>query len=215
MNYRSIRVEVARIGRSLGTKDLVSASEGNITVRLDRHLFMVTATGCRLDEIVPESLVVVDDTGRVLSGGRPSSELKVHLRIYETRPDASAVIHAHPRTATAWAIARRELPWKAHPEIVSVLGRITVASYRRPSTPELADEVAKKMARANACLMANHGAVTLGSDLREARDRMEILESFAISSLFALALGGPVELSEEEIEALSGPDATRPEGYSE
>ncbi len=201
---QDMRAQIARVGRLLAEKNLVCASEGNISARLEDGTILITETGSRLGEIDADRLAVSDMGGKSLNGRRPSSELNMHLRIYQARPDVRVVIHGHPRIATAWAMARRELPWKSHPEMIAVFGRIPVAPYGRPSSMELAEEVARTLKHANGCLMANHGAVVVGKDMDEARNRIEILESFATSAYIAFGLGGPKDLSSKELAVLTG-----------
>lgn len=203
-----VGTQIARVGRLLADKNLVCSSEGNISARLEDGTILITETGSRLGEIVADELVYTDKIGKSLNGRSPSSELNMHLMIFQARPDVKAIIHAHPRVATAWAMARRELPWRSHPEMIVVFGKVPVAPYGRPSSFQLAEEVARALKTANGCLMANHGAVVVGKDLQEARNRIEILESFATSAYIALGLGGPKDLPAKELAILTGRPAS-------
>ncbi len=119
----------------------------------------------------------------------------MHLAIYGVRPDVQAIVHAHPITATGFALAGIPLDQNLLPEIVLTLGSIPLAKYGTPSTCELSEAVAGEILNHDGLLLANHGAVTVGKNLEEAYYRMEIVEHYAKTVLVACQLGGPKELS--------------------
>ncbi|UCH27307.1 MAG: class II aldolase/adducin family protein [Trueperaceae bacterium] len=198
----TLREQLVEVGRRLQAARHVTATEGNLSVRLDENRVLITPSGREKGSLSSEDMVVIDLEGRTESGAEPSSERHVHLETYKTRTDVQAVIHAHPRYSTGWAMARRALPWQTHPEVVVVLGQVALVPYLTPSTRELGQAVAEALGSCNACLMANHGAVAVGATLQEAFQRMEILESFAHSAMVATALGGPVALDADELAQL-------------
>ena len=109
-DIESAREEIVRVGHRLWQRGLVGGAEGNVSVRLDASRILTTPSGACKGFLAPGDLLVTDPDGGVLSGaGRPSSELRMHLRIYRLRPDVGAVVHAHPPTATGFAIAGRAL----------------------------------------------------------------------------------------------------------
>lgn len=206
----ALRKALVNAGRQLYEKDLVASTEGNLSVRLPDGTVLITPSGRRKGKLNPDDLVIVDLEGNALSdNAEPSSERHVHLAIFRQREDVNAVIHAHPRFCTGWALTGNELPWQAHPEIVVVMGCIPTIPYETPSTRGLGETVARGMGTSNACLMANHGAVTVGDSLEAALQRMEALESFAHSSFVASLLGGPRKLGNDEVARL------RPQGRGE
>ena len=102
----SIRADICEVGRRLYGQGYVASNDGNISVRLDASRIMTTPTGVSKGFMTPDMMVVVDNTGKKLSGDRnASSELKMHLAVYEMRPDVRSVVHAHPPTATGFAVA--------------------------------------------------------------------------------------------------------------
>ncbi len=151
----------------------------------------------------PDDLVITDLNGQKLSGRRnPSSELGMHLLIYQRRPDINAVCHAHPPTATGFAAAGIPLNKAILSELVLPLGCIPVARYGTPGTPELTEAIEPLVQSYDAILMANHGVVTYGQDLLTAFFRMETTEHFARVTLVTEHLGKQVLLSSGDVEKL-------------
>ena len=136
--------------------------------------------------MTPDMMVVTDLAGRKISGERnASSELKMHLAVYELRPDVQAVVHAHPPLATGFAVAGIALDKAVLAEVICTLGSIPIADYATPSTAELPAAVARYIKAHDGLLLANHGALTVGSDLYNAYYKMETVEHFAQISLVA------------------------------
>src|SRR5438477_5073882 len=151
----------------------------------------------------PEDLVVIDLDGKQLAGNRRvSSELGLHLLFYRMRPDVNAICHAHPPTATGFAVAGRALEQALLPEVIVGLGRIPLVRYATPGTPELSGALEPFVPHYDALLLANHGAVTCGPDLLTAFFRMETIEHCAKVTLAAELAGEPVLLSGREVAKL-------------
>jgi L-fuculose-phosphate aldolase len=152
-----------------------------------------------------DMMVVTDREGRKLAGERdPSSELKMHLQVYRDRPDARAVVHAHPPTATGFAVAGIPLDRAVLAEVVTTLGSIPIAEYATPSTDELPQACSKYLKAHDGLLLANHGALAIGPDLFTAYHRMETIEHFAKISLVTRMLGREHLLSRAEVDRLQG-----------
>ncbi len=126
----------------------------------------------------------------------------MHLEVYKNRPDACAVVHAHPPIATGFAVAGIPLDRAVLAEVVTTLGSIPIAEYGTPSTPELADAVGRHITAHDGLLLANHGAVTVAGDVFAAYYKMETIEHFAKISLVARQLGREHLLSRQEVERL-------------
>ncbi len=203
MNEQKIREEICAAGERLYRFGLVVANDGNISFRLDDNKILTTPTGVCKGDMSPEMLVVVDDSGRVLSEGKPSSELPLHLFIYNERPDIRSVVHAHPPFATAFATAGLALDRCVSPEIITTIGSIPIARYGTPSTQELPESLRPYVQDHEAILLANHGAVTMGRDIWEAYFKMERLEHYAKIILLSRMLGGEKELAAQEVEKLA------------
>jgi L-fuculose-phosphate aldolase len=195
-----LRAEIVEVGRRLYERGFVAATDGNISVRLDPGRLLATPTGVSKGFMTPDMMVITDLAGRQLAGvGKPSTELLMHLAVYEMRPDVHAVVHAHPPTATGFAVAGIPLDRAVLAEVVTTLGSIPIAEYGTPSTRELADAVRSYVKAHDGLLLANHGAVTMGVDLRRATYKMETIEHFATISLVARLLGRERLLSREEV----------------
>ena len=155
--------------------------------------------------MTPDMMVVVDYDGNKVSGDRDaSSELPMHLEIYRNRPDVNGVVHAHPPTATGFAVAGIPLTRAVLAEVITTLGSIPIAEYGTPSTAELPEAVRKYIKAHDGMLLANHGAVTCGPSVMAAYYKMETIEHFAKISLVARLLGREHLISREEVERLQG-----------
>lgn len=204
MTELEIKQSICDIGHRMWQLGFVAANDGNISVKLDNDTFLTTPTGVSKSVLTPDMIIKVNTDGDVLetSGGfKPSSEFKMHLRCYKERPDITAVVHAHPPTATGFAVAHIPLDDYSMSEAVTFLGSVPVAPYATPSTDEVPESIAPFLASHDAILMGNHGALTVGIDLTQAYFRMETLEHFAKVSLVARQLGGAVELTKPQIDA--------------
>jgi len=197
------RDEIVHFGRLLHRNGLVAATDGNLSVRLSDGNILCTPTLMSKGLMAPEDLVIVDRHGKKVKGWRePSSELAMHLFIYHGRRDVGAVVHAHPPTATGYAVAGIPLDRALCSEIVMTLGSVPLANYATPGTPELAETLAPLVADHDAILMANHGVVTCGIDLLSAYMNMETVEHFAKISLVTHLLGKERPLSRHHIHKL-------------
>ncbi len=195
-----VRAEIVEVGRRLHARGFIAANDGNISVRLDETRLLTTPTGVSKGFMTPDMLVMTDLQGVKLAGDRsPSSELLMHLAVYELRPEIKAVVHAHPPTATGFAVAGIPLDRAVLAEVVTTLGSIPIAEYGTPSTPELADAVRQFIEAHDGLLLANHGALTVAGELLAAYYKMETIEHFARISLVARLLGRERLLSREEV----------------
>jgi L-fuculose-phosphate aldolase len=225
----AVRREVVHVCRRLWERGLIAGQDGNVSVRLDRDRVLVTPAGMSKVDVGPADLVEIALDGRVLSrrppgrsaprGGRrgdraPSSEVAVHLRIYQRRHDVMAVVHAHPPVATAFAVTGRGLDRPVLPELVYQLGPVPLVPYATPGTAALADAIEPFVAEHDALLMANHGAVTVAPTLLLAHQRMENLEHAARILLAARTLGGVTELTPAQAAELSAARARQRESQS-
>ena len=199
------RAEIVEVGRRLWERGYVASNDGNISVRLDDHRLITTPKSVSKGFMTADMMVITDLDGKKLAGERdPSSELKMHLEVYRNRPDARAVVHAHPPTATGFAVAGIALDRAVLAEVITTLGSIPIAEYATPSTEELPAAVRKYVKAHDGLLLANHGALALAGDVMSAYYRMETIEHFAKISLVARTLGREQLLSRDEVERLQG-----------
>jgi L-fuculose-phosphate aldolase len=199
------RADIVEVGRRLWERGYVASNDGNISVRLDDNRLITTPKNVSKGFMTPDMMVITDLEGKKISGERhPSSELKMHLEVYRNRPDARAVVHAHPPTATGFAVAGIALDRAVLAEVITTLGSIPIAEYATPSTEELPAAVRKYVKAHDGLLLANHGALALAGDVMSAYYRMETIEHFAKISLVARTLGRENILSRDEVDRLQG-----------
>jgi L-fuculose-phosphate aldolase len=203
MSIESLRADIVEVGRRMYARGYTASNDGNISVRVgDDRLLMTPKSVCK-GFMTPDMMCVTDLTGKKIQGDRdPSSEMLMHLEVYRQRPDVKAVVHAHPPTATGFAVAGIPLDRAVLAEVLTTLGSIPLAEYATPSTAELPDAVRKYIKAHDGMLLANHGALTVGGDLFSAYYKMETIEHFAKISLVARMLGGENLISREEVKRL-------------
>jgi L-fuculose-phosphate aldolase len=202
-NEHQHRLDLCVAGRWMYERGYIVACEGNLSVRLDANRVLTTPTCMNKGMLTPDDLVIIDLEGRHVTGDRKaSSELAMHLLFYRMRSDVYAICHAHPPTATGFAVAGRALDQALLPEVIVGLGQIPLVKYGTPGTPELGAAIEPYVLHYDALLLANHGAVTCGPDLLTAFFRMETIEHFAKITLAAELAGNPRLLSGREVAKL-------------
>jgi len=193
------------LGRRIWERNYVAANDGNMTVRLNDRELLTTPTGISKGYMTTDMIIKVDYNGKVISGNanyRPSSEVKMHIDVYNERPDIHAVVHAHPPFATSFAVAGIPLDKCVLPEAIIVIGAVPIAKYGLPSTDELPDNIRPHIKQNDVILLENHGALTLGPDLLTAYHRMETLEHTANIVSKSIQLGNLGVLPEVERDRL-------------
>jgi L-fuculose-phosphate aldolase len=204
MSYDSeIAHQLVAVCRRLYEKGFVTATDGNVSVRLPNGNVLTTPTSLNKGKVKETDLVEVTLEGKTVTNDRkPSMELDMHLFIYQQRSDANAVVHAHPIYATGFATARMPLDKHLLPEVVFGLGAIPLARYATPSTKEVAESIAPYVKTSTAILLENHGVVTFGKDLDDAFFKMEKVEHAAHIAFVARLLGGERPLSSADVAKL-------------
>lgn len=194
--FTDARSAVAQAGRELAAKGLLIGTAGNVSLLVEDHV-AVTATGAELATLTAAETTVVDRDGRVVAGElAPTSEIDLHLGVY-ARHRVSAVVHTHSPAATAVSCVLDELPCLHYQQLL-LGGAVPVAPYATFGTPELAVSVVAALEGRSAALMANHGAVTTGSDLSKAVENALLLEWACRLHLDASVLGTPRPLDESQ-----------------
>lgn len=202
------RRELCTAGAWLYQRGFIPSTDGNLSIRLDDRRILATPRGLCKGMLAPEDLVVTNLEGRKIEGRHePSSELAMHLFIYQQRPDVTAICHAHPPIATGYAAAGVALDKPLLAEMLVTFGEVPLAPFALPGTNELPASLAPLVATYDAILMANHGVVTYGTDLISAFHRMDVVEHYARVSLVTELLGKQSLLSGHVVEKLL---ATRP-----
>jgi L-fuculose-phosphate aldolase len=198
-----LRRDLVRFSRMLYRLGFMPGTSGNLSVRLDDRRLLVTPTGVSKFLLKSDDMVIVDLQGRQLDGYRKvTSEISMHVAVYRYRDDVTAVIHSHPPIATAFACVGRGLDEMLCQEAVMTLGTVPLATYATTGTDEVAASLVPFIPDHDAILMANHGAVSYGSTLLQAFQKMEIVEHLAQIALVAHQLGAPRILKHEQVKQL-------------
>jgi L-fuculose-phosphate aldolase len=208
-----LRDALVECGRICYERRLMTSNDGNLSVQLDDTHVLITAAGISKGRMTPRDLLLIDLSGTVMrpsSPLRPSSETPMHLEVYRNRPDARAVIHAHPVFATALTVAGLPFPDDVLPETLLGLGRVPVTAYSSPSTAEDAEAVRPLIRDHAAILLRQHGTLTVGIDLEEALLHLERVEHVAEVFWRARALGNVNRLSPEAQKRLIQTRENRP-----
>ena len=196
----TLRADIVEVGRRMYARGYTASNDGNISVRLGADRLLMTPKSVCKGFLTPDMMCITDLDGRKLQGDRdPSSEMLMHLEVYRQRQDVQAVVHAHPPTATGFAVAGIPLTRPVLAEVLTTLGSIPIAAYATPSTQELPEAVRKYIKAHDGMLLANHGALTVGSDLFAAYYKMETIEHFAKISLVARMLGRENLIARDEV----------------
>jgi len=200
---QELRQDIVDVGKLVFQKGWVAANDGNISIRLDKNRVLCTCTGISKGMMTVNDLITCDLEGNKLEGSRErTSEIAMHLTIYQMRPDVFSVLHAHPPVATGYAVAGRPLNLALLPEVIIGLGCVPLADYGLPGTPALTEGMLPYIPKYDAILMGNHGAVCYGEEVYKAFFKMETVEHFARIALVAELLGGPKVLPKDEVDKL-------------
>jgi len=157
-------------------RGLTAAFGGNLSVRRGNLIF-IKSTGSVMRELTTETIATITLKGEITSSLTPSSEYRLHLRIYKKRPDVLAIAHLHPLSSivVSTLFKKNEVPLVT-PEAKLYLKKLPVVPFREAGSEELAIEVAKSLEKTDAVLMEKHGIVTIGRTLREAVYKAELVE---------------------------------------
>ena len=205
MDIREVKDQICDVYHKMWQLGWVAANDGNVSVKMGDGTWLITPSGVSKSFITPDKLLLVNEKMEVVDGPKeykPSSEMKMHMRCYEVREDVGAVVHAHPPTATGYAVANIPLDEYSMIETVIAIGSIPVTPYGTPSTYEVPDAITPYLQEHDVMLLQNHGALTVGCDLITAYYRMETLELYAKISLTAHLLGGAKEIPKPQIDKL-------------
>lgn len=199
------KIKIIQAGMQIYERGLVAGTWGNISRRLeeDQGQFVITPSGMDYREIREEDISVLNLEGKKLEGEKePSIESPLHRYIYQSRKDTNAIIHTHSTFASAISCLREDIPPIVEDMVQIIGGSVETADYELPGTKELAESAIEALDDKKAALLANHGAVALGENLKEALKVAEITEKSAEIYLIANTVGEPQKFSEEKIEEM-------------
>jgi L-fuculose-phosphate aldolase len=199
-----LKEQICDVGRRLWQRAYVDGNGGNLSIRLTEDVVLCTPTLVSKGFMKPEDLCLVDLDGNQLAGMKKrTSEILMHLSIMKAQPKARAVSHAHPPHATGFAVAGVQPPTCMIPEIEVFIGRVPIAPYETPGTPEMGLKVAELVDKHNTVLMENHGVVSWSNTIEDAYFKMEIVEAYCRTVLVTTQLGvQPKQFSPKHLQDL-------------
>jgi L-fuculose-phosphate aldolase len=197
-----LRIEVVKGAKAIFSKGLVEVGEGNVSIRIPKKdEFFITPSFNQYDTLTKEEVVKMKFDGTPLSSGKlPSTEYRLHVAIYESRPKANCVIHTHSPYATMLSIVRKRIPVIMEEQVIFLGGSVEVSEFGKAHTDEVGIKALEAMGIKNGVLLANHGTLVSGKSLGQAVKLAELLEKLARIYWGALQIGEPAVIPEEACE---------------
>jgi L-fuculose-phosphate aldolase len=200
----SLKNNIIEVGKRAYARGYIASNDGNISARIDKKHVLITPTGISKGFMKASDLIVVDMHGKIISGKKkPSSEIQMHLQIYKKRADVNSVCHLHPPYATGFSVAGIPLDQDSLSEVIISLGNIPLVPYGTPGTEDFYKPLLPLVQQYDAFLLANHGALAVGTDVFNAYFKMETLEHYAHILFIAKQLGNVNTLNAEQVQKLT------------
>lgn len=197
----AIKKEICAVGKKLWSRMYVDGNGGNISYRIGPNEVICTPTLVSKFDLTPEDLCMVDLEGKQIAGTKPrTSEIFLHLEIYKAVAEAKAAVHCHPPHATAYAITGRVPPNRVIPEFEVFIGKVAIAPYETPGTPEFAQTVLPFVKQHNTVLLANHGIICWADTATHAEWYAEVVDTYCWTLMLAAQLGAPLSYISEDKE---------------
>ena len=193
--------ELIEYGRMAGDKNYTPGISGNLSARCG-DMVVITSSGVANGYLTENDFAVVYFDGNAIAGEKPSSERMLHIEFYKKRPEMNYVMHVHSPYLTAFASAGIALDDKISPEIIYCFEKIPLAEYSIPGSKELVEKTSKYFENYDVVLMANHGVIIAGKDIKDAFYKLDLCENYAKTVICAKLLGGAKILPEEEAEKI-------------
>lgn len=200
-SFEKICDDIICVGREMYQRGLIIGTDGNISARLDDGNIVITGSGFCKGKLKRENMTVVDAGGKILAGPKPARDVRMHLAVYRTCPQANAVVHAHPPVITGFSMSHYDFDKIALPEAMFNLHGVACTGYAVPISVDVARGIMKVMDEKPECraiVMANHGALTFSDNIYDAFYKMETLEFFGKSTLVSMLIGDTYYLNCEE-----------------
>ena len=201
MSEPEIMQQIIELCKLLSIKNMIAATDGNISYKIDSDKILITPSGINKYFLTADDYALIDMKGKILRGS-PSSEYKIHLKIYEKCSTAKAVVHAHPPTAVAWSLAHpgfHELPCETLCEVTMDLGKIPIVTFETPGSSILANALDPYLPHCKALILAKHGTVAWGQSLTDAYNGIERIEHAALILKTVYELGGKTHFTKHRI----------------
>jgi L-ribulose-5-phosphate 4-epimerase len=196
-----MRIEVVRGAKAIFLRELVEAGEGNVSIRNGKQEeFFITPSFNQYDTLKKEEIVHLNFDGTPLSAGKlPSTEAKMHIAIYKSRPKVQSIIHTHSPFATMLSIVGKGIPIIMEEMYAFLGGSVDVSEFGKAQTGEIGEVALKALGLKNAALLANHGVIVCGKSLDHAIKFAELVEKLAKVYWGALQIGKPNIISDEHL----------------
>ncbi len=199
----NLKEELVEACHKVYKNGFLAAFDGNLSARIDEKRIFITRSGVNKGEVTLQDILTINNEGNLIEGdGEVSTEVSIHLKVFNNRKDVNSVIHCHPIYATAIASSLEEFPNTSFPEVILSLGKVPICKYATPSTVGLAESLNPYVDFANVMLLSNHGAVAVGESIKTAYYRMEKLEHVSKTIFSAKSIGNIKTLSDAEIKEL-------------
>ena len=200
--YKKQVLEYVQKGYAQG---LMAGTSGNLSTLSADGKVVITPSGVDYMEMTVDDVMVIELDGTVVEGARrPSSEWPMHAQIYKHIPEVRSIVHTHSPYATAFAVLNRAIPLVLVEMVYFLLGEVRVAPVALQGTPDVGVGVVEALEGRGACLMQNHGAVSIGKDLAQAYLRAEYTEDAAKICHMAMTIGTPTEIPKEMVQQMLG-----------
>ena len=194
---------IIETGLALAERKLILGSWGNISMKIEKDCFAITPSGRSYDQLKPDDIVIVNAEGVKMAGIRtPSTELKMHMALYKAHPEFNVIVHTHSTYACAVASMRKTIPPFIEDMIQVIGGPIRCAEYAIAGTEELAQNAVVAIGNNNAALLANHGAVCCGKNMRETLNVASIVEKSAQIFCITEQMGGAINIDAKNAKIL-------------
>ncbi len=203
MEFQDQREEVAYFMKRLYNQKLTTTSGGNISLRIDNNNILVTPSQIDKGRLTGDQIGITNLDGKYKTPGLQfSMETGMHLAIYRKKKDINAIVHAHPVFSTSFAVMNKQINCKLTGEARAVIGIPVVAPYALMGSKRLADSVATAITKSNVVLMRNHGIITIGENLLQAFDRIEVLEAAAKITLITELMDDCNEIPKDQLKKI-------------
>lgn len=197
-----VKNELIEYGKLAGVKNFTPGFSGNLSARCGNKI-LITATGTANGYLSEDDFALIDFEGNIIDGNKkPSSEKMLHVEFYKQREDINYIFHVHSPYLTAFSAAGKALDKNILAEIVYCFDYIPLAEYALPGSKELVENTSKFFKDFDAVLMANHGVIVGGKDVKDAYLKLELCEAYAQTVLFSNLLGGAKMLPNEEVKKI-------------
>lgn len=193
-NIDNLKKEIIKIGKDSSSFRYVTTVGGNISVKVEDNIYLITATEISLDELDFYNIVLINQKGELIEEGlKPSKEAGLHLEIYKKRKDVKAIVHLHPIVSTTLATIDEPITPVCGEQKFFLGSKIGTVPYLPAGGEKLKMSVAEELSDSNVVILKNHGSVTVGSNLKEAYYRTVKLEMAAFSTVIAKLFGKTIE----------------------